>query len=164
MSFRVFCPKLAEKWPLKWAQVNSKILHFCQITTPPNQVHKRVNTLTAIKSRFVRRLRANFRASLREPTRKSRSHSTKAVAIAHHNLYICTYERRKANPALQRATNRPWQIIWKFNLHTSFLVLCLFVGLFCIGNIEFHPHFVFDDELQRETQPKKLFLLKNVLK
>ena len=71
------------------------------------QVHKRVNTLTAINSRFVRRLRANFRASLREPTRKSRSHSTKGVAIAHHNLYICTYERRKANPALQRATNRP---------------------------------------------------------
>ena len=28
------------------------------------QVHKRVNTLTAINSRFVRRLRANFRASL----------------------------------------------------------------------------------------------------
>ena len=37
MSFRVFCPKLAEKWPLKWAQVNSKIFHFCQITTPPYQ-------------------------------------------------------------------------------------------------------------------------------
>ena len=35
MSFRVFCPKLAEKWPLKWAQVNSKKFHFCQITTPP---------------------------------------------------------------------------------------------------------------------------------
>ena len=35
MSFRVFCPKLAEKWPLKWAQVNSKNFHFCQITTPP---------------------------------------------------------------------------------------------------------------------------------
>ena len=35
MSFRVFCPKLAEKWPLKWAKANSKNFHFCQITTPP---------------------------------------------------------------------------------------------------------------------------------
>ena len=39
MSFRVFCPKLAEKWPLKWAQVNSKNFHFCQITTPPTCWH-----------------------------------------------------------------------------------------------------------------------------
>ena len=28
MSFRVFCPKLAEKWPLKWAPANSNFAFY----------------------------------------------------------------------------------------------------------------------------------------
>ena len=28
MSFRVFCPKLAKKWPLKWAPANSNFAFY----------------------------------------------------------------------------------------------------------------------------------------
>ena len=111
-----------------------------QICYKKYQVHKRVNTLTAINSRFVRRLRANFRAILQRKNQdKYRSklmHSLTMIYILH------TCERRKASPALQQETSIPWQIIFcsKFHLQTSFLVLCLFIGRFCVGDIAFHPH------------------------
>ena len=76
-----------------------------QICYKKYQVHKRINTLTVINSRFVRRLRANFRAILQrknqDNNRSKLMHSLTMIYILH------TCERRKASPALQQETSIP---------------------------------------------------------